>query len=330
MSTPPEITIDQLLDALLDADTTLQPRFLYRLSDIGGDELAQLSSHWHAISSQRRIRLLEDLEQLAEHNTRVNFDAICRLALQDEEPQARLLAIRSLWEVEDPLLASTLLSLLENDHSNEVRAQAVSGLGRFIYLGELDKTPQELKVTIEDKLLEIMASDAPPIIRHRALESLGYSQRGVVESLIEEAYEFGDDDWLVSALFVIGRSADVRWEPEVIDKLDHLNPAVRLEAVRAAGELALEEASPALLNLLHDAEDEIRIAAAWSLSEIGGIGIRQALETLLEETKNEEEFDLIEDALDNLAFNEDLQEFKLFDFSEDDLEDPPISPQNKD
>jgi HEAT repeat protein len=88
---------------------------------------------------------------------------------------------------------------------------------------------------------------------------------------------------------------------------------VRAEAVRAAGELEISEAVPNLLELLDDSNEAVRSAAIWSLSQIGGEGVRERLEQLQEETEDEEEADFIESALDNLAFTEEFQLYSLFD-----------------
>ena len=59
------------------------------------------------------------------------------------------------------------------------------------------------------------------------------------------------------------------------------------------------------------------MAAVWSLSEIGGEDVRETLENLLEETEDEEAIELIENALDNLIFNEDLEDFNFMDLPQD-------------
>ena len=130
--------------------------------------------------------------------------------------------------------------------------------------------------------------------------------------------ERDDIDWLVSALFAMGRTYDKRWNPQVTSLLDHQLPRVRFEAARAAGELEISDAAPQLIDLLDDSDDDVRYAAAWSLSQIGGEGVKEVLEKLLKSTDNHEEANLIQDALDNLLFNEDMELFGLMDFSEED------------
>ena len=103
--------------------------------------------------------------------------------------------------------------------------------------------------------------------------------------------------------------------------LDHPNPVVQEEAVRAVGELEIKHASPQLLEMLPYAEPELRPILIWSLSMIGGRGVADQFSLMLDETEDDDEMILLEEALDNLAFNEGLDDFALLDFTEEDLED---------
>ena len=89
---------------------------------------------------------------------------------------------------------------------------------------------------------------------------------------------------------------------------------IQLEAVRAAGELELDSTRRILLDLLEEeAQDsDIRSAIIWSLSQIGG-RIRETLEKLAEETEDDEEIEILEDALDNLSFTEDVGLYSMLD-----------------
>ena len=154
------------------------------------------------------------------------------------------------------------------------------------------------------------------------MEALGYSTREAVRSHIEEAYEYGDEEWQASALAAMGRSADREWEPEVLEKLDHINELVLEEAARAAGELGLEMAVAPLFQMLEHEETEVRMAAAWSLSQIGGNDVQEALEAQLELSESDAETSLIEDAMENLIFSEELEDLSMLEYSEDELEPP--------
>jgi len=316
-----ELSFDEVITALRDESNPFPARYLYRLSGLEGEELGLLTRVWPDLSTNRRLGLLEDMEMLADSNMVMHFDAVNRVALGDEDARVRFTAVRSLWPSEQPALVPKLLDLLDNDDNTEVRAQAAAALGRFIYLGEVGKIPEATLKQTEERLLDIMGSDEDEIIQRRALESLGYSSRAEVPDLIEEAYESDDDDWITSALFAMGRSADDRWAPLVIERLNDSSVELSREAARAAGELELSEALPALVDLLQDEDSELRLAAAWSLSQIGGNGVAEALEELLERSDDEDEIDLIENAIENLALTQEMGELNLMDLSPEDLED---------
>ncbi len=316
-----DIPLEKLIKALLDQSIPLSPKFLYRFSDLSGTELTQLKAVWPHIENQRRKGLLEDLELLMESNYLVSFESVFRIGFSDKDASIRQISIRALWGSEDSSLISEFLYLLENDEAYPVQAQAATSLGHFVYLGEIGRIHDEKLKMIVDKLIEVLEKNTSPLIGQYALESLGYSSHSKVPSLIEDAYDTNDEDWRTSALVAMGRSANEQWYPFVVNNLDHSNIKVRLAATQAAGKLAIPEALPILFELLSDENDEVQMAAVWALSEIGGDDARETLENLLDNTENEETLEIIEDALDNLSFNEDLQDFNIMDVSQDDLED---------
>lgn len=310
------VSIQQVLTALLDTSTPFPPTYLHQFSDLEGSNLEALRSIWPQINPQRRYNLLEDLEELAEADTLVSFDNVARLGLDDPDPRVRTVAVRLLWEDEDPRLVPVFLRILQQDANIDARAAAATALGLFIYLGELEELDEKILHQVEDRLIEVMRGSDDTLVRRRALESLGFSGRDEVAPLIRQAYDSGDPDWMSSALFAMGRSADQVWVPEIKRTLRHPKANVQLEAVRAAGELAIETARRTLLDMLEEeAQDsEVRPAVIWSLSQIGGEEVRETLEQILEETDDEEEMDLVEKALDNLTFTEDMDMFSMLDF----------------
>jgi HEAT repeat protein len=323
MPSPAEIPFQKLLDALLDVETALNPRYLYRLSDLEAPEIEQLRAVWAKIPAWRRQALLEDIEELNESDMLLSFEAFGRFAVQDEEAKIRALAVHILWEFESSSLVPVFMRLMTTDPDSEVRAASASALGRFIYAGELDDLPQATQKSIEDALLSVVNGTDATEVRRSALESLGYSSRKEVKPLVEKAFASDDKFWKASALSAMGRSANQEWQPIILEMLNSNLPLLRSEAARAAGDLELTDATPVLLELLDDPDENTRQASIWSLSQIGGEGVRQALETLYENTEDEQELELLESALDNLTFNEDLQLMPMFDFpeAEDDEED---------
>ena len=307
------VPFQTVVDALLDDDTPFPARYLHHFSDISPTDFALLLKAWPQIATRRKHTLLEDLEELAEADTLTNFDDMVRPLLTDADPQIRIRAIRLLWESEDAKLIPVFLKLLNEDADSEVRAAAANALGLFVYQGELEKIPANLHHLIEDDLLKAATSAKETLVRRRALESLGYSGRQEVIPLIDAAYHDKNPDWVVSALFAMGRSSDERWKKQVLSQLHAPDEDVRSEAIHAAGELELASARPILFDLLEDEEDlELRRELIWALSKIGGEGVRNRLEELLDAEEDDEEAGFIEEAMDNLTFTEDMGGLSLF------------------
>lgn len=312
------LPFNQVLNELLDMSRPFPAVHLHRFSDLSPADLAGVMKIWPKVDKDRQVALLEDLEELVESDTLVSFDELAKTLLNDPEPRVRAVAIRLLWQSEDPKLVPLLINLLQKDDDAIVRAAAATGLGNFIYLGELDNIPPLIHKQIEDVLLAKIQGNDLPLVRRRALEAMGFSSRQELPPLIEAAYKSKDKDWIGSALFAMGRSADERWSAIVYENLDAADPDLQFEAVRAAGELDLKNAREYLLEKLAHADEmdeDVRMAAVWSLSQIGGEGVQDALMRLLEETEDDDEADYIEMALENLSLMENLPGFEMLDLS---------------
>jgi HEAT repeat protein len=312
-------TFDQLLESLLDDNEPLPDQQLQLLSDIDSTHLAQLQSIWPRLSEARKCELLIELGRQSEDRFELLFESVYRLAITDLDPSVREIAIRNLWECEDPSLALPLLDALSSDHSQEVRSAAATALGLFVWLGEVERIDQDLLQQIEEALLLASKEDVSNEVRKLSIESLGFSSHHEVPDIIQQAYDSDDEHFKQSALFAMGRSANKRWAPLVILEMNHASPQIRLTSTRAAGELELKEAVEPLIELLGDVDGEVRKAAIWSLSQIGGDDATDALVSLVD-VVDDEFTDLLEDALDYLAFIDGTQDFSLIDF--DESEDP--------
>jgi HEAT repeat protein len=281
---------------------------------LGPDELQELSALWGKLPAWRRLGLMEDVEELNESDTLLSFEPLARFALNDEDHRVRVVATRTLWDYEEPNLIPIFLNMLRSDPAADARAAAASALGRFVYLGELEEIPQKSLRQIEEVLLAVLRGQDEVDVRRAALESLGYSSREEVESLIRNAYASPDKQWKASALFAMGRSADSEWQPQIMEMLGSNLPLLRMEAARAAGELELHEATPLLVELLDDPDEATRQASIWSLSQVGGQGVMERLQRLYDKAETDGELELIETAIENLSFNESVPMIPLFDF----------------
>jgi len=312
-----QIPFQELLDALLNVDKRFHPRYLYRLSDLTSEDLNRLEAIWFEVPLWRRQALMEDIEELGESDFVLSYEAVGRLAVKDADAKVRLLGVRTLWDLEEPELIPIYSDLLMNDPSPEVRAAAATGLGKFTYLGEIEGLPQKTLKKVEDLLLTVINGKDAPKVRCRALEALGFSSREEVVPLIQAAYASGNKEWIASALFAIGRSANEKWTDQVVPMLQNKVPSIRAEAARAAGELEIKSVRQELFDLLEDDNEDVRAAAIWSLSQIGGEGVRDRLEEMQQTTQDAEEEDYLEAALDNLSFNEEVDLFTLYELDKD-------------
>jgi HEAT repeat protein len=242
------------------------------------------------------------------------------MAIKDNDPKVRATAVHLLWECEEHDLVPVFLGMLSDDPDESVRAAVATALGKYIYLGEVEDLPQKTLHQIEGSLLKAIVGQDADLVRRRALESMGFSSRDEIPGLIEDAFHSKDEDWKVSALFAMGRSASQQWRKPVLATLNARPAALRLEAARAAGDLELHEAREKLLELLDDEEDDVRTAVIWSLSQIGGEGVRQTLVELQELAEEDEEIEYLEAALDNLSFTEGVSLIDLLDVPEDEVE----------
>jgi hypothetical protein len=325
MTVQKPIPFTKLIEALLDESTPFSPRYLHRLSDLEPGDTALFSATWPKVSVRRREALLEDLEEIHIADDLLCFEEVGRVALKDKEPGVRRRAINILREYELVDLLPAFIHMAEHDPDAEVRAASADALATYIYMGEVEDISAHKLHRVEECLLRLSSGSDTQLVRRKALEALGYSSRKEVGQLIEKAYSSPDMDWLISALFAMGRSADPHWNPYVLKMLTHQRPAVRAEAASAAGELEITIAVPKLLELLEDVDPDVRLASIWALSQVGGPGVREALEELLETTEDDDEANQIDNALENLDFTEEMKELALLEIPEDGSEPDEIS-----
>lgn len=268
-----------VLDELREGDRKPDQISLYYLSNLDAEEAERVRQVWTELPTDLRAELTSWLVELAEADFTLNFSAIFRIAMEDDDASVRETAIEGLWEDEDVRLVPPLTRHLLEDESANVRAAAAESLGRFILLGELRKIRSEPRRVAYEALVEAhQARDEDTEVQRRALESLAYVSDETVIASIREAYASPIEKMRISAIFAMGRSADTRWEQEVQQELFSTDPEMRYEAARACGELQISEAVSMLEELTEDADIEVQQAAIWALGQIGGDRAREILE----------------------------------------------------
>jgi len=312
------LTFQKVLDHLLDSKKDIPRNHLQLYSDLDSKSLRLFSDVWSSVKPERKLLLLDQLLIHLEEDNIVNYESVGNALLDDSDAEVRARAIQLLGESDDPKLVGKLTDILLNDVELAPRIQAADLLGEFILLGELERVKTELQRLAEDALLKVIKSEDNPALRKQALEAIGYSSRPEMVAVIESAFERADPTWVASALRAMGRSHDERWKDDVVGKLLEYDPRIRFAAVEAAGELYIESATPILLQMLEEEEedDDVAAAAIWALSQIGGDEARIYLINLIENTEDENLVEYLEDALENLNFNQELNKFDLLDLND--------------
>lgn len=306
-------SIQDLINALMDLEHQFPSRLLYQFSDLSTSEQNTLANCWSKVPLQRRQTFLQDLVSLAENDPVLMYEAVARIALDDEDTDVCISAIDLLFDSEDRHLIPIYLRLLaDQTRSEALRAAVANALGPYVYMGEVEKIRAEVLHEIEETLLRAYNEDVSELVRRRALEALGYSSREEIPAMLRKAAAMRDDLWLESAMFAMGRSADEQWEARVLENLEHENLAVRIQAVHAAGELALKKARRNLLRAIDLVDDdELRHEIIWALAQIGGEGVERKLDALLAAAEDDEESAFLEEAMEMLNFTEGGDEMEL-------------------
>jgi len=300
---------------LLDENKPFDLQFLQFFSDISYDDLKKVKKVWSKVTQQRKVSLLQELENLMRIDTLISCDDFGVFALDDEDPVIKSQAINLLWECVDQNLATRFMSLLLEDKDPALSASAASGLGKFVLLGELDEIPQDLSKKIQNTLVEKYVSSSDQQLKQSILESLGYISSPQINEFITEAIKRPEKEWVLSALFAISRSANENWSKIILKKLDDLDPDVQLEAIKAAGELEIADAKETIIELLESSspEEEIHLQAIWSLSMIGGNDIQVLFQKMIDSSDSEKEAAMLEMAMDNLELTNSFEEFNLYE-----------------
>ena len=306
-------SIQNLINALMDLDHQFPSRLLYQFSDLSSSEQKTLASCWSKVPLKRRQAFLQDLVSLAENDPVLIYEEVARIALDDEDTDVCISAIDLLFGSEDRHLIPVYLGLLaDQTRSEAVRAAVANALGPYVYLGEIEKIKPEILQEIEERLLHTYYEDKSDLVKRRALEALGYSSREEVPALLRKAAAMRDDLWLESAMFAMGRSTDEQWEGSVLENLEHENLAVRIQAVHAAGELALKKARRNLLRAIDMVDDDdLRHEIIWALAQIGGEGVERKFDALLASAEDDEEAAFLEEAMEMLNFTEGSDDMEL-------------------
>jgi HEAT repeat protein len=319
----------RMLERLREPDPSRS--VLFELSNLHGKTLALLADAWPSLPVEQRQNVVSRLVEMSESDFEADFGEVFKICLTDADPQVRAAAIEGLWEVEDVTLIRPLVRALGQDASQLVREAAAISLSRFALSAELGHLPPRLTDLVWNALWQTIHNQEEDVdVRRRAIESLAYFDRPEVTQVIEQAYRDEESAMRISAVFAMGRNADEDWSKYVFDELESDDPEMRYEAARACGDLKLAGSVPTLSQMTADKDAEVKLAAVWSLGQIGGPESRRVLEICVkmgDEALQDaaqaalSEMDYVEEAIDLSLYDYDLDDEDEGESEEEELED---------
>jgi HEAT repeat protein len=300
------VSFESDLADLSDSGKRLAATQLVNFSELDPVEVERFTETWPDIDAGRRLRIVSELADLAQDSVDLNFDAIYKLALLDDEPLIRAAALRALQEYEGRDLIPMLAQVLRNDPDSTVRRESAVALGRYALAAELQQLLPDDAGAVREILMESAEDlEEDERVRGRAIEALGALSGEETENLIESVYD-EDSLWLkVGAIDDMGRSCNEAWLPLILREMENIAPEMRHAAAFAAGEIGDEGAIDQLKRMaVLDPDREVQLAAVHALGDIGGSQAKVALKAILYEGDETLE-EPVQEALSEIEFDED-------------------------
>ncbi|MCP4148468.1 MAG: hypothetical protein GY757_12045 [bacterium] len=229
-------------------------------------------------------------------------DVICTV-LTDKKVKVtdRLSAIMMASEsvVINDRVGGILLDILEDpEELEEIRSKAPIALGPALEYGEVMEfdDPDDILFTekmfkgVRERLRQFFQNlKNPEEVRRTLLEGAVRAPMEWHRKAVKDAYYTGSEPWRITAIFCMGFIRG--FEKEIVETLDSEDPALRLEALLAAGQQGIKAAWPYYKEILtskkNDVEKDLLLAAIDSAAMVNP---REALPLLGEwELSDDEE-----------------------------------------
>ena len=272
------MSFQELIEIIADPSAPLADAPFHEVSDPSPGELAEFVQVCDTLNEDRRCEVVAVMVEQAEENLELDFTAIFRQCLKDDDDRMVQLGVEGLWEMEDRWLIAELVGLLRSERGPRVRATSALALGRFPVLAQEGKLQPQDGELVYRVLMDFLEDDIEDLeVRRRCLEAVAPFNTEEVQDYIRWAYDDEDQDLRSSSIYAMGRTGEIEWLPMLLEELENTDPAVRYETAHACGELAHEDAAPSLVELLQDDDPEVRLACIAALGKIGGALARRAL-----------------------------------------------------
>ena len=305
------MTLGEHLIDLQDEGKPLGNLSLQQLSGLSAEDMVDFSDAWAALSPTRKHETLSRLIDLGEDNIELDFNAIFRACLEDDDEDVRERATSGLWECVDRTIIRPMIGLLADDPSTKVRAAAAVSLGKFAEMAQDGKLLDRDADRVREALLSVIGDDNEEVeVRRRAIEAVSSFNLAEIERIIQEAYLDDDPNLRQSAIYAMGRSSNSRWLPTVLQETNNEAAAIRFEAANACGRLGDETVVPHLISLLRDDDVQVQLSSVQALGSIGGPLAKRALQQCLKLEDDTLE-EAAQAALDDIDFDSEPMGFGL-------------------
>jgi len=301
--------LEEFLETLSDSSAEAAAGEFVELSDLSPAELGLFARTWFGIDAERQRWIITTMAELAEQNPELDFSAIFKMCLKDDDETVLETAMEGLWEIEDRSIVPNLIQILHSDKNTRVRSSAAIALGKFSALVQEGKLLPKDREAIHDSLMAVLGNEQEHVdIKRRSLEAIAPFNTKDIRKLLSSAYEAEDPLLKSSSIFAMGRTGELSWLPLLIKELQNPEPSIRYETANACGELGEEDAVPHLISLLDDEDYQVQLAGINALGRIGGPLAKKVLvhcvkegDAVLEEAARAE--------LQNIEFLEDPMAF---------------------
>ena len=237
------MALEEFLESLTDSELTDSD--FVELSDLSPEELGSFARTWFTLPLESQREILGTLVQLAEENTDLDFSAVFKMCLKEDDEEVLEKAMEGLWEHEDRSVIPGLIRVLKSDRSARVRAAAAVALSKFPILAQEGKLLARDGESVRQSLMEVLEDPEQHMdVRRRSLEAVAPFNTSDIHKFVSWAYDSPDLKLKSSSIFAMGRTGEPRWLPLLFKELQNREPSIRYETAFACGELGEEEAVP--------------------------------------------------------------------------------------
>ena len=120
--------LEEFLETLADPSAEVAMGEFAELSDLLPAELGVFAQTWFDIDVEHQRWIISTMSELAEQNPELDFSAVFKMCLEEDDETILEAAMEGLWEIEDRSIVPSLIQVLHSDKSSNVRSSAAVAL----------------------------------------------------------------------------------------------------------------------------------------------------------------------------------------------------------